>query len=166
MNLKKIKESIENFESLELKPYTCPSGKLTIGFGRNLQDNGITRSEAEMLLNNDLLNTKLELEDKLPVFTKLDDVRQDVLIQMAYNMGVPRLLGFRNMIHFLESAVYALSIKDTDIANFGFRKASEEMLNSKWHRKFRELDMQDGKANNNGLLRSEYLSKLMKEGKY
>lgn len=166
MNLKKIKESIENFESLELKPYICPAGKLTIGFGRNLQDNGITRNEAEILLDNDLLNTKLELEDRLPIFTKLDDVRQDVLIQMAYNMGVPKLLGFKKTIDYLEVAVFSLNNGDFSVAKSHFLYASEEMLNSKWHKKFVELDMQDGKKNNGGLLRSEYLSKLMKEGKY
>lgn len=166
MNLKKIKESIENFEGLELKPYTCPLGRLTIGFGRNLQDNGITKSEAEMLLDNDLLNTKLELEDRLPIFTKLDDVRQDVLIQMAYNMGVPKLLGFKKTIGFLETAVFYFNRGEVGSAMTAFQYASREMLNSKWHKKFVELDMQDGKRNNGGLLRSEYLSKLMKEGKY
>lgn len=152
MDLLKLKESIKRFEGLELKPYKCPAGKLTIGYGRNLEDNGITTHEANLMLENDLLNVKLELQDKLPVFNKLDDVRQNVLIEMAYNMGVPKLLGFKNTIAFL---------KKND-----FQSASKEMLNSKWHRQFVEYDIQDGKANNNGLLRSEYLSKVMKDGKY
>ena len=71
---------------------------------------------------------------------------------MAYNMGVPRLLGFKNTLAFMQK---------TDFIN-----ASKEMLNSKWHYQMREYDLIDGKANNNGLLRSEYLSKIMKDGVY
>ena len=151
MDLLKLKQNIIKNEGFESKPYLCPNKKLTIGYGRNLE-NGITEREAVVLLENDLLNLKLELEDKLPVFKKLDDIRQNVILEMAYNMGVPKLLNFKNTIEFL---------KKND-----FDSASKEMLNSKWHENFKKYDLQDGKANNNGLLRSEYLSKLMKEGKY
>ncbi len=151
MDLLKLKQNIIKNEGFESKPYLCPNKKLTIGYGRNLE-NGITEREAVVLLENDLLNLKLELEDKLPVFKKLDDIRQNVILEMAYNMGIPNLLKFKNMIEFL---------KKND-----FDSASKEMLNSKWHENFKKYDLQDGKANNNGLLRSEYLSKLMKEGKY
>ncbi|MFD2234837.1 glycoside hydrolase family protein, partial [Phaeospirillum tilakii] len=41
-------------ESLRLKPYRCPAGKLTIGIGRNLDDVGISREEAETLLDHDI----------------------------------------------------------------------------------------------------------------
>ena len=152
MDLQKLKENIKKYEGLELKPYHCPKGKITIGYGRNLEDKGISKTEANLMLDNDLLDIKLELEDKLPVYKKLDDIRQNVLIEMAFNMGVPKLLGFKNTIAFL---------KKND-----FQSASEEMLNSKWHREFIEYDMKDNKRGNSGLLRSEYLSKVMREGKY
>ncbi|CAM3528870.1 glycoside hydrolase family protein [Arcobacter aquimarinus] len=166
MDLTKLKQSIIRFEGLKLKPYKCPADKLSIGYGRNLEDNGITINEAIFMLENDLLNIKLELEDKLPVFNQLDDVRQNVLIEMAYNMGVPKLLGFKNTIDYLEVAIFSLNNGDFGVAKSHFLFASEEMLNSKWHEQHKEYDLIDGKANNNGLLRSEYLSKLMKEGKY
>jgi lysozyme len=101
MNIAKLKESIKKFEGLELKPYYCPAKKLSIGYGRNLEDRGITKNEADFLLANDILNIKLELEDKLPIYKKLDDVRKNVLIEMAFNMGVPRLLGFKKTIQHL-----------------------------------------------------------------
>lgn len=152
MDLRLLKISVKNFESCSLKPYHCPAKKLTIGYGRNLDDNGISKFEAELLLENDLSDVKLELEDKLKFFHELDDIRQNVVIEMAYNMGVPKFLNFKNTLKYL---------KEKDFLN-----ASIEMLNSKWHRDFQKYDLQDGKANNNGLLRSEYLSKVMKEGKY
>lgn len=50
--LERIKEQLVKHESLRLKPYRCPAGKLTIGYGRNLDDNGITKAEAYELLSN------------------------------------------------------------------------------------------------------------------
>jgi lysozyme len=166
MNYEELEKSIKKNEDIRLMPYNCPNGYLTIGWGRNIELNGISKSEADLLLRNDILNIKLELEDKLPIFKKLDDIRQNVLMEMAYNMGVPKLLGFKNTIAYLEVAVISLNKGHLLRANHNFKSASKEMLNSKWHKKFVELDMQDGKRNNGGLLRSEYLSKLMKEGKY
>ena len=151
MNIESLKENVKKYEGLKLKPYLCPAKKLTIGYGRNIQDVGITKKEADLLLENDLLNIKLTLIDKLSFFTSLDDVRQNVLIEMAYNMGVPRLLKFKNTLNFIK--------------NKDYEKASIEMLDSKWHRDFLAYDLLDGRKYG-GLLRSEHLSKIMKEGKY
>jgi lysozyme len=152
MNIELLKDSVKHYEGLKLKPYVCPAKKLTIGYGRNLQDNGISKNEAELLLENDLFNIKLILEDKIKFFHSLDDVRQNVLIEMAYNMGVTGLLKFKNTLNYLK--------------NKDYEKASIEMLDSQWHKDFIKYDLQDGKRGNSGLLRSEYLSKIMKEGKY
>lgn len=152
MNIDKLKESIYKYEGCELKPYKCPKGKSTIGFGRNLQDRGITFQEANTLLENDLELVKNQLNHSLPFFKFLDDVRQNVLIEMAYNMGTPKLLEFKNTLKYIE--------------NKDYEKASVEMLDSQWHRDFLKYDAQDGKKNNNGLLRSEYLSQLMKKGEF
>jgi lysozyme len=152
MNIELLKDSVKHYEGLKLKPYVCPAKKLTIGYGRNLQDNGISKNEAELLLENDLFNIKLLLEDKIKFFHLLDDVRQNVLIEMAYNMGVTGLLKFKNTLNYLK--------------NKDYEKASIEMLDSQWHKDFIKYDLQDGKRGNSGLLRSEYLSKIMKEGKY
>jgi hypothetical protein len=48
--LKKIADQLIEHEGIRLKPYLCPSGKLTIGVCRNLEDRGITEKEAVMLL--------------------------------------------------------------------------------------------------------------------
>lgn len=71
MDLNKLKQSIKKHEGLKLKPYQCSNNKLSIGYGRNLEDNGITLQEAEKLLETDLLNIKLELVDKIKFFYKL-----------------------------------------------------------------------------------------------
>ncbi len=151
MDLTKLKQSIKKHEGLKLKPYQCPKGKITIGYGRNLEDNGITLHEAEKMLETDLLNIKLELEDNIKFFHTLDPIRKNVLIEMAYNMGVRNLLNFKNTLKFMEKR--------------DFINASIEMLDSQWHEQLKQYDMKDGKKSNE-LLRSEYLSMIMREGVY
>ncbi len=93
-------------------------GKLTIGIGRNLEDRGITKDEALYMLENDIKYVKDELAKRISFFNNLDNIRQEILINMAFNLGIKGLLGFKKMLKALEE-------KD-------FTKASEEMLNSKW----------------------------------
>jgi lysozyme len=148
MNLQQLYIDLKEDEGKRLKPYRCPANKLSIGYGRNLEDNGISLDEAEYLLRNDIKRTETELKNALPFYIKLDDVRQNVLINMAFNLGVPRLLKFKKTLAYIQ--------------DFEFEKASKEMLVSKWHRDF--VRWNGGRDTNK--LRSRKLSKLMKEGKY
>lgn len=89
-------------EGVRLKPYRCTAGKLTIGIGRNLDDRGISRTEAEFLLSNDLSDAFVDLDKTIPWWRELDEVRQRALANMCFNLGISRLLGFRNMLRYLE----------------------------------------------------------------
>ena len=108
---------LKRHESLELKPYKCTSGKLTIGVGRNLEDIGITEQEAELLLLNDIGRVKQELVND-QWYMDLDPVRKAVIENMSFNLGYPTLKKFQNMI---------ASISEGD-----YETASKEMLNSRW----------------------------------
>lgn len=105
-------------EGERLKPYRCTAGKLTIGIGRNLEDRGITRDEAAYLLANDIAAEERELQRALPWVTKLDEVRQRVLLDMCFNMGLVGLLGFKNTLATIEAGNY--------------KRAATMMLDSKW----------------------------------
>ena len=105
-------------EGERLKPYRCTAGKLTIGVGRNLEDRGITREEAAYLLANDIAAEERELLRALPWVAKLDDVRQRVLLDMAFNLGVVGLLSFKRTLGVIEAGRYEL--------------AAAMMLDSKW----------------------------------
>ncbi len=72
-------------EGLRLKPYRDEVGKLTIGIGRNLEDVGISDSEANFMLGSDISRTEAGLDASLPWWRKLDDVRQSVMMDMAFN---------------------------------------------------------------------------------
>ena len=108
---------LKRHESVELKPYKCTSGKLTIGVGRNLEDIGITEQEAELLLLNDIGRVKQELVND-QWYMNLDPVRKAVIENMSFNLGYPTLKKFQNMIAHISEGNYEL--------------ASKEMLNSRW----------------------------------
>lgn len=107
MNAELIAQTlIKQHEGLVLEPYRCTAGKLTIGYGTNLEDRGISQQEAEYLLQNDLDRIQVELLGALPWLPNLDEFRLAALYDMAYNLGVNGLLGFRRMLAALEAKDY------------------------------------------------------------
>lgn len=112
-----LKAWIRQCEGYDNMPYIDTVGKLTIGYGRNLQDNGISRDEAEFMLENDINRAIKDLQS-YSWFHSSPDSTQRALINMSFNLGLPRLLTFRNMIQ-------ALIDKD-------YTKAAKEALDSKW----------------------------------
>ena len=103
MTFDAIMADLQRDEGLRLKPYRDSVGKLTIGFGRNLDDVGITEREAEILLDNDIAKTVADLDRALPWWRDLPPFRQRGLINMAFNLGLPRLLTFKKMLTALEA---------------------------------------------------------------
>jgi len=101
-----ISDEIKRDEGLRLHPYLCTSNKLTIGYGRNLEDRGITEAEADYLLANDLISVTTQLRNNLDFFDDLPENVQHALINMAFNMGVLGLLRFRRMLMAMEAADY------------------------------------------------------------
>lgn len=93
-------------EGERLKPYRCTAGKLTIGIGRNLEDRGITAEESAYLLSNDIDSHWRELVRALPWVEQLDEVRQRVLLDMAFNLGIVGLLGFKNTLATIQAGDY------------------------------------------------------------
>ena len=113
-----LEDQLIDHEGLELKPYQCTADKLTIGVGRNIEDRGITEDEARYLLKNDIKIVEDELLEKKPVVAGLDAVRQRVLVDMGFNLGIPTLMKFQNMWS---------AIEDED-----FQTAADEAMDSRW----------------------------------
>lgn len=155
-NREKLIDQLILHEGLELKVYKDTLGIDTIGVGRNLEDRGITDGElmhmnllreeiyttgitekdARFLLGNDIDIVERELLDAHPCMERLDDVRIRVLLDMAFNLGVPRLRKFKNMWAGIHEGDYI--------------RAGDEMMDSRW-------------ANQVGA-RAVRLCKMMKEG--
>lgn len=120
MNLDIAKKLLIYHEGLRLKPYRCEAGKLTIGVGRNIEDIGITEREAMFLLTGDLLRVQDELKANFSFYIELSSIRQLVMVDMCFNLGISRFRKFKKMIS-------ALKRKDFD-------EAAKEMLDSRWAR--------------------------------
>jgi lysozyme len=122
--MKNLEEQLIRHEGLRLKPYRCPAGKLTIGVGRNIEDRGITRGEALVMLKNDIAGASADVDSLLDEFGirkwELNQAQLDALTNMAFNLGQKRLSGFKKMF---------AAIKDGN-----FDLAAAEILNSKYAR--------------------------------
>lgn len=118
LDLQVMSRWLELDEGCELRPYACTANKLTIGIGRNLEDVGITREEADFLLKGDMERVQAQLDERFPEWKTLSPVRKMVILNMAFNMGVNGLLQFRKTIAFIQFQLW--------------EDAANEMLNSKW----------------------------------
>jgi lysozyme len=136
VNTEALVKDLTRDEGVRLKAYKCTAGKTTIGIGRNLDDVGISPEEADILLRNDIAKVVSALDANLPWWTTLTEVRQRVLANMCFNLGLKGLLGFRNTLKLIETGAYM--------------EAAQAMLASKWAR-------QVGK-------RAERLSLMMRDG--
>ena len=129
----KLTALIAKHEGLRLFPYKDTVGKLTIGYGRNLDDVGISQEMAKQVLidagiTQDMADAML-VEDvsqsikecqKFEWFEDLNEVRQAVIVNMVFNLGITRFKKFKKTITYLASC------------NPGY--AANEMLDSKWAR--------------------------------
>jgi lysozyme len=110
--------SLMRHEGLELHPYVDTVGKLTIGYGRNLDDKGISQQEAVTLLENDVTEAIQEALRAFPWLPKLDEARAAVIVEMVAHLGLPRFLGFKK-------ALSACAVSD-------WETAAKELLDSTW----------------------------------
>lgn len=109
-------------EDVRKHVYKDHLGFYTIGVGRLVDDrkpgSGLRPSEMDFMLQNDIDDRIEALTRRLPWFQNLDDARKGVLLNMAFQMGVDGLLGFKNTLRMVEDADYM--------------GAARNMLQSKW----------------------------------
>ena len=117
MNRVRLHSELIRDEANRLKPYRDSVGKLTIGIGRNLDDRGISKEESFFLFKNDLNRVEAEALSVFPQFPNFSNSRQRALINMLFNLGLSRFLGFKRMI--------------AAIHNNDWGKAADEALDSR-----------------------------------
>lgn len=91
--------------------YLDTEGIPTIGIGFNLEE-GFSMEESKLILMHRLGKLADQLPDAIPVFKDMDEVRQRVLIDMAYNLGIAGLKKFRRMLAALERREYEEAAKE------------------------------------------------------
>ncbi len=114
----KLRDDLMRDEGLRLKPYKCTAGRWTIGYGRNLEDRGITEKEALVLLENDILQVHRDLDMHLSWWRSMPEPQQRALANMAFQLGLGGVLKFTKTLAFLKAGDYAA--------------AADEMLHSRW----------------------------------
>jgi len=113
-----FKKKIKHEEGCELSLYKCSENYSTIGYGRNIELNGIRQAEADFMLENDIENVFLDLDRNIPMW-KFEPMNiRIVLCDMCYNLGIKKLLKFKFFLEAVEEADY--------------QTASEEILDSKY----------------------------------
>jgi lysozyme len=115
-----LKQQLIDHEGFRAKPYKCPAGKLTIGVGRNIEDNGISVEEAEFMLENDIKRCIEELRDIFKDFDTFGENQKMALIDFIFNIGKTTFLKFKKTIS---------AIKNQD-----WEETSKEMQNSLWYK--------------------------------
>jgi lysozyme len=109
---------LKRHEGFRQFPYTDSVGCLTIAYGRNLRDKGISQTEGEYLLANDVTEAETGCIRAIYGFSQLDEVRRAVLIDMAFNLGLTGLLAFHDTLEAVRQGDYD--------------GAGECMLRTKW----------------------------------
>ena len=118
MDKQRLFKQLRTHEGVEKFPYKCTAGYLTIGVGRNIEERGLLDDEIDFLLDNDINIAIDEVAATYDWFFNLSEVRQRVIIDMVFNLGLPRFAQFRNMIAAIEAE--------------DFVQASNEMMDSRW----------------------------------
>lgn len=130
-------------------PGTMVKGIPTIGRGVNLVD-GISPAESQYLTMNRIRNAAKDLDRNVPWWKDMSGNRRRALLNMSFNLGWPRLSGFKKTLALLKQAVDLEESGAFDKAQEVYGRAAEEAVDSKWARQVGE--------------RSNRIKKLIAEG--
>ena len=120
MNVDQLSQDLIIDEGKVKLLYTDSLGVPTIGVGRNLRDQGLSDDEIAYLLKNDIAIVTADLDRNLPWWRLMTEARQLAFANMAFNLGITKLLQFKNTLAFMRSGDY--------------NSAADGMLNSLWAR--------------------------------
>jgi lysozyme len=114
-----LKEMLIRHEGWRPVAYLDTEGHWTVGVGHNLE-RPLSEAAILQILEDDVQEAYQDCLHLFPWFKELTINRQRVLVNMCFNLGIRRLLGFTKMLTALEVGAY--------------ETAAEEMLDSKWAR--------------------------------
>jgi lysozyme len=119
VDYEKLEASVKLHEGLRLNLYQDTTGHWSIGYGRNLSNEGISAAEASCLLQSDL-NRAISLAEGEDWWSHVrgNDARARAMCEIVFNMGVRGVRGF----------VFAVAA----LCNDDFETAAREFLNSAW----------------------------------
>lgn len=117
-----VAQQLRADEGFRRTVYQDHLGYWTIGVGRLVDPSkpgaGLRDGEIEMMLRNDIMDRVSQLSRRLSWFDALDEARQGVLVNMAFQLGIEGLMGFKTTLALISQGDYD--------------QASQQMLKSKW----------------------------------
>lgn len=110
----KLIDQLKEDEGCKLHVYEDSRGILTAGYGHNCEAHHeglslydpITIEQAESWLLSDAAEASRDVDARLPWAPNLDTVRHDILVNMAFNMGIEGLLAFHRTLAMMEAGNY------------------------------------------------------------
>jgi lysozyme len=118
MDRAKLAAQLTADEGKRYRVYTDSVGKLTCGVGRNISDRAFSDDEIALMLSNDIAGAERDLDRNLPWWRTMTEARMQALCNMCFQLGIDRLLGFKNALTLL---------------HFGrWDAAADAFLDSKW----------------------------------
>lgn len=145
MDMLKLADELEYEEGNVAHVYQDHLGFWTIGIGflvDKRKGGKLYPEEIAFIFQNRMNKKYEELDQRIPWFHRLDDARQRVLMQMAYQMGTDGLLGFVNTLKMVEAGDY--------------QGAAKGMLNSKWAKQTPDRARRLSKMMETGVPPAEY----------
>lgn len=123
---------LERDEGYRAAPYpdTASPPRWTFGYGRNIEDAPLTGAEwkalldakeiavsispngAARLLSNGVTAAQMQCAQTFGWWPDLDEVRREVLVNLTFNMGMQRLVGFRNMLAAVKTGDYGIAAEE------------------------------------------------------
>jgi lysozyme len=137
---------VKNFEGFSEHPYTCPAGKLTIGYGSTMwtTSNGgrrriwesfrVTEEQATLQMVADLDDLAIKIQESVVV--PINSAQLGALASFAYNVGLPALRG-STLLRKLNSGDYEGAADQLDrwvnaggqkVRGLATRRAAEKAL--------------------------------------
>lgn len=140
MNRTRLSKQLEIDEGRRRRIYldNASPPRWTGGVGRNLSDRGFSDDEIDLMLSNDIDEAVRIAKGLVPAYDQLDDVRQEVVCNMAFNLGIVRLGGFKRFL--------------AAVNRHDYQSAAIEMQDSAWYTQVGD--------------RAKRLVQAMREGKF
>lgn len=106
MNTSLLAKQLELDEGRRKFVYMDTADNFTIGVGRNLTGVGLSDEEIDTLLHNDIYKVCRALDLHLPWWREMSEKRQHVLANMCFNLGITKLLAFKNTLTAMQQERY------------------------------------------------------------
>lgn len=118
MNMERLKETLKKHEGEKLEIYKCSMGYQTIGVGHNLDTKPISKRVSDLMLEDDVEDSIADCKRNISFFDSLDDVCQEALVNLCFNMGIAKLMQFKKTLAHLQDG--------------NREKAANELLDSRY----------------------------------